>query len=77
MPVVDLMDIAEYDLVLVFHPGRHCYFLGRYQLHVSLAATRMNANVNTSRWLSDSTQCWMLSACLLWQRYITYACKCN
>jgi len=39
MPIIDLMNIAEDDLVLVLHPSRHCYFLCWDQLHVSLSVS--------------------------------------
>jgi len=39
VPVVDLMNVAEDNLVLVLHPSRHCNFLCRYQLHVALPIT--------------------------------------
>jgi len=46
MPIIDLMNIAEHDLVLVLHPSRHCYFLCRDQLHVSLPTSTDSLNLS-------------------------------
>jgi len=46
MPIIDLVNVAEHDLVLVLHPSRHCNFLCWDNLHVALTTTTYNVYSN-------------------------------
>ena len=45
MPVEDLVNVAEHDLVLAFHAGRHRHFTLIDRLHVALQSTAFEQGV--------------------------------